>query len=495
MPRQALAWPVQKQPNVCTHTVDQALLSNGFEYVQTYVGPIIGHTTTDHARIFLRGNHGNHNNPVFAGLRYRRQGETTWSDGHFVQLHAHRDMSDVIVLTGLQATAATNIKQAGLSMQTRASPWERFRNRHCSGPRISIACAPCPRARCCVRLYRGFMPLSTDHRRHPEGARTGDRTFAGIQRIVDQADPPIRGLLMTGDQVYLDDLNIVAPDRTYKDILFKYRTVFSQPHIGKLMSGVPTYMILDDHEIEDNWPANKQLNDEILYANAMSAYQLYQASHSPAHELSSAGTLSRPLQQYWYTLAHGDIEWFVTDSRTERNLSPDDRRILDARQERSLLQWLVNSTARVKFIVTSVLFYPDSKRNDGDAWQAFPQQRLRLLESIRQHRIQNVIFVSGDVHGSMTSRLGHSEDADFEVHTIVSSPFFNSELLPYATASDFIFESPMVRSEKGDYRYELTSPVIGQDNFAHLQVTAQSVRVTFHDCDGRPLEVVEIPLR
>lgn len=53
----------------------------------------------------------------------------------------------------------------------------------------------------------------------------------------------------------------------------------------------------------------------------------------------------------------------------------------------------------------------------------------------------------------------------------------------------------MVRSEKGDYRYELTSPVIGQDNFAHLQVTAQSVRVTFHDCDGRPLEVVEIPLR
>ncbi|NHN70415.1 alkaline phosphatase D [Pseudomonas sp. NFACC32-1] len=460
------------------------------------VGPIIGHTTTDHARIFLRGNHGNHNNPVFAGLRYRRQGETTWSDGHFVQLHAHRDMSDVIVLTGLQADSRYQYQAGWFVHANPSQPLGTLQEPPLQWPQDIYCLRTLPRARDAAYAYIvgscRYLRITAGIPRAPE---RGDRTFAGIQRIVDQADPPIRGLLMTGDQVYLDDLNIVAPDRTYKDILFKYRTVFSQPHIGKLMSGVPTYMILDDHEIEDNWPANKQLNDEILYANAMSAYQLYQASHSPAHELSSAGTLSRPLQQYWYTLAHGDIEWFVTDSRTERNLSPDDRRILDARQERSLLQWLVNSTARVKFIVTSVLFYPDSKRNDGDAWQAFPQQRLRLLESIRQHRIQNVIFVSGDVHGSMTSRLGHSEDADFEVHTIVSSPFFNSELLPYATASDFIFESPMVRSEKGDYRYELTSPVIGQDNFAHLQVTAQSVRVTFHDCDGRPLEVVEIPLR
>lgn len=460
------------------------------------VGPIIGHTTTDHARIFLRGNHGNHNNPVFAGLRYRRQGETTWSDGHFVQLHAHRDMSDVIVLTGLQADSRYQYQAGWFVHANPSQPLGTLQEPPLQWPQAIYCLRTLPRARDAAYAYIvgscRYLRITAGIPRAPE---RGDRTFAGIQRIVDQADPPIRGLLMTGDQVYLDDLNIVAPDRTYKDILFKYRTVFSQPHIGKLMSGVPTYMILDDHEIEDNWPANKQLNDEILYANAMSAYQLYQASHSPAHELSSAGTLSRPLQQYWYTLAHGDIEWFVTDSRTERNLSPDDRRILDARQERSLLQWLVNSTARVKFIVTSVLFYPDSKRNDGDAWQAFPQQRRRLLESIRQHRIQNVIFVSGDVHGSMTSRLGHSEDADFEVHTIVSSPFFNSELLPYATASDFIFESPMVRSEKGDYRYELTSPVIGQDNFAHLQVTAQSVRVTFHDCDGRPLEVVEIPLR
>ncbi len=64
------------------------------------VGPIVGHTTTDHARIFLRGDHAN--NRVFAGIRHRRQGDTRWSKGHFVQLEAYRDMSDVIVLKDLQ---------------------------------------------------------------------------------------------------------------------------------------------------------------------------------------------------------------------------------------------------------------------------------------------------------------------------------------------------------------------------------------------------------
>jgi len=454
------------------------------------VGPIVGHTTTDHARIFLRGDKDT-GHPVFAGLRYRRQGDTNWTKEYFVQLHAYRDMSDVILLRDLQADTCYEYQAGWFSApQGAAQEWPRQWPASIHRLRTPTAEPGAPHAYIVgscryLRITAGV----------PSAPELGDRTFAGIQRVVDQANPPISAVLMTGDQVYLDDLNVFAPDRSYKDILFKYRTVFSQPHISRLMSAVPTYMILDDHEIEDNWPASKQRNDEILYANAMSAYGLYQASHSPAHDLSGDGTLSKPLKHYWYRFAHGDIEWFITDSRTRRNLSVDDRRILDDEQERSLLEWLVGSSARVKFIVTSVMFYPDRKRDDADAWQAFGQQRLRLLESIRLHGVKNVIFVSGDVHGSMTSRLRHSQDADFEVHTIVSSPFCNSELLPYATASDFIFDTPMARTENGDYHYELTSTVVSQDNFAHLHVAFQSLHVTFHNVDGYPLQRLEIPLR
>jgi alkaline phosphatase D len=261
------------------------------------------------------------------------------------------------------------------------------------------------------------------------------------------------------------------------------------------MASVPTYMILDDHEIEDNWPANKSNDDDYLYNNAIAAYELYQASHSPAHEFLTNWQPAQHRSRYWYQFSEGDLEWFVTDSRTRRNLSADDRRILDEEQEQALCNWLIHSPARVKFVVTSVMFYPDRKMLGDDAWKAFPEQRLRLLETIRTHRIKNVIFISGDVHGSLTSRLTHSEDPDFKVHTIVSSPLCNSKLLPYAKAGTFILDQALARTTAGDYRHELTSEVISQDNFAHLIVYREHIQVNYHDRDGNQLQSAYIKLR
>jgi alkaline phosphatase D len=261
------------------------------------------------------------------------------------------------------------------------------------------------------------------------------------------------------------------------------------------MSSVPTYMILDDHEIEDNWPVNESKSDAYLYKNAIAAYELYQASHSPAHELLSSGQINRKLEHYWYQFTEGDIEWFITDSRTRRNLSANDRRILDKEQEQALCKWLIHSPARVKFVVTSVMFYPDRKAHGDDAWRAFPEQRLRLLEIIRTHGIKNVIFVSGDVHGSLTSRLSHSEDPHFEVHTIVSSPLCNSKLLAYAKASTFILDKALARTTTGDYNHELTSKVVSEDNFAHIVVTEGEIHVTYRDRNGKPLQSATIALR
>ena len=329
----------------------------------------------------------------------------------------------------------------------------------------------------------------------PSRPQLGDQIFASIDKLAQSAEPPISALLMTGDQVYVDDLNIFAPDREYDEILKKYRAAFSQPHISKLMSGVPTYMILDDHEIEDNWPARRSKRDGFLYDNAIAAYELYQASHSPARERLADGKLARTLSRYWYQFSDGDIEWFVTDSRTRRDLSASDRRILDVEQEYALCKWLIHSPARVKFVVTSVMFFPDSKGNGDDAWKGFPVQRLRLLETIRTHRIKNVVFLSGDVHGSLTSRLTHSADPDFEVHTIVSSPLCNSKLLPYANKSTFILDQPLARTVAGDYRHELTGSVIDQDNFAHVRVDSAQIRVSYHDRDGNALQTVSLPLR
>ncbi|MDN3224238.1 alkaline phosphatase D family protein [Pseudomonas nunensis] len=459
------------------------------------VGPIIGHTTTNHVRIFLRGDIQD-DALVFAGIRYRRQGEERWSKGVFSKLSILRDMSDVIGLNQLYENTEYEYQAGWFSPMSPVHTVETVQELPLQWPREIYRF----RTRSSkAALPRSYIVGSCRYLRMTAGIASaphlGDRIFASITQLAEQAIPPISAMLMTGDQIYVDDLNRIAPDREYKEILNKYRAAFSQPNISKLMAGTPTYMILDDHEIEDNWPANKSKNDDYLYKNAIAAYELYQASHSPAHELLTDGQISRQAEQYWYQFTEGDIEWFVTDSRTRRNLSADDRRILDEEQEQALLKWLIHSPARVKFVVTSVMFYPDRKKLGDDAWKAFPEQRLRLLETIRTQGIHNVIFVSGDVHGSLTSRLTHSADRDFEVHTIVSSPLCNSKLLPYASESTFILDQPLARTATGEYRHALTSKVVSQDNFAHLVVEAEQVRVNYHDREGKLLQSISIPLR
>ncbi|PPA01797.1 phosphodiesterase [Pseudomonas sp. MWU12-2312b] len=458
------------------------------------VGPIIGHTTTNHVRIFLRADK-QKDAPVFAGIRYRRLGEEHWSTGVFAKLDSARDMSEVMTLNDLAADTDHEYQAGWFSPMSPVHTIETVQELPLQWPRQIHRF----RTRSSQQtLPRAYIVGSCRYLRITAGIASaphvGDRIFASISNLLEQAEPPVSAMLLTGDQIYVDDLNFVAPDRELKDILHKYRVAFSQPNIATLMSGLPTYMILDDHEIEDNWPANKNKSDELLYANAMKAYELYQASHSPAHELSSTGQINRELHKYWYQFTEGDIEWFVTDSRTRRNLSAADRRILDVEQEHALCTWLINSPARVKFVVTSVMFYPDCKRSDDDAWQAFPEQRLRLLETIRTQRIKNVIFVSGDVHGSLTSRLTHSEDPEFEVHTIVSSPLCNSKMLPYAKASTFILDQPLARTAAGDYQHELTGEVISQDNFAHVIVDTEQIQVRYHDRDGNLLQSTGIEL-
>jgi len=459
------------------------------------VGPIIGHTTTNHARIFLRGELQN-DALVFAGIRYRRTGEKLWSKGVFAKLSVLRDMSDVIALNDLVTDTDYEYQAGWFSPMSPVHTVETVQELPLQWPREIYRFRTQSSK---ISQPRAYIVGSCRYLRMTAGIASapqlGDRIFASINSLADSAEPPVSAMLMTGDQIYVDDLNLVAPDREYKDILKKYRTAFSQPHISKLMSGMPTYMILDDHEIEDNWPANKSNADDYLYKNAIAAYELYQASHSPTYELLANGQVSKRLEKYWYQFSEGDIGWFVTDSRTRRNLSANDRRILDEEQEQALLKWLINNPARVKFVVTSVMFYPDRKLHGDDAWKAFPEQRLRLLETIRTRGIKNVLFISGDVHGSLTSRLTHSEDPDFEVHTIVSSPLCNSKLLPYAKASTFILDQALARTAAGDYRHELTSEVISQDNFAHLIVEAEQVRVNYHDRDGKPLQSISIKFR
>ena len=457
------------------------------------VGPILGYTTPHHARIFLRGATST-DYPVFAGIRHRKRGEQLWSAGVYSKLNGEYDMSDTLVLDNLDADSPYEYQAGWFNTTQPDHTPETVAKIALEWPETVYTFKTASTERNRVRRYVvgscRYLRLTLGV---PSAPELGDAIFSAIQSLA--ARQPLDGLLMVGDQVYVDDLNIVAPDRDYPAIAHKYRSAFSQPHIRNLMSGTPTYMILDDHEIEDNWPANQSSADKALYQNALRAYEIYQCSHGPALERLPDGKINRKVSRYWYSFADGDSDWFVTDCRTQRILSGSDKRMLGVEQENALLKWLIQSPAKVKFIVSSVLAFPDLKNHGEDGWKAYSTQRTRILETIRSNKIKNVMFVSGDIHGSLTSQLRHSQDPDFVVHSIVSSPLCNSKMLPYAKADNLILDEPLATNTAGTYKASMTSRMISEDNFACLTLQADQLNVDFHDKKGRKIESVTIALR
>jgi alkaline phosphatase D len=99
-----------------------------------------------------------------------------------------------------------------------------------------------------------------------------------------------------------------------------------------------------------------------------------------------------------------------------------------------------------KFIVSSSVFAPNPigaregrQAKDGnrrqeakwkeasDSWPAFPTTRRELLQSIVDNQVQNVVFLSGDIHVSNVAALefsGTPEAAALKAFSITSSAFY-----------------------------------------------------------------------
>ena len=331
------------------------------------------------ARIWLRGEF--QKTPdgyrrCFGVVRFRAQGTPSFGKPTFVKLPPHFDMTGVCVLTKLQPettfeyqagwffaeTELTNLDDTqDLDWAEVQHPTLTFRTGSANPlqPR-SYAVGSC---RYLLRLFGGQF---FDER--------GDKAFRSILDQIDKNKRQIDAVIMAGDQIYADDLNIVSQDEAIDEFLTRYRGVFSQVNIRELMSRIPTYMILDDHEIEDNWPSKATQKDWLtLYPSAIHAYQIYQCSHSPLFPLDQNDRLTGTLDHFWYSFQDGCCDCFVMDSRTERRWSenPKQRRMISRNQMDALLAWLNDSSGHVKLVVTSVPFFPDPEADTDDKWAGF----------------------------------------------------------------------------------------------------------------------------
>ena len=468
------------------------------EILKPTVGPVVGHTTSQQCRIFLRSKKSDSQTPHFSVVRYRVRRSADWSEPVFNQLMPHNDMTAVMILDGLDDDTVYDYQAGWFSAETTLDNVALQSSGKLKWPSSNYVFKTATRD---PRAERNFIIGSCRYIHTLRGSGgvglwpdLGDQMFKVMFDKVTRKKMPIDAMFMVGDQIYADDLNLINPAAAQEDFFSRYRVAFSQDGIGKMMNNVPTYMILDDHEIEDNWPAKATPQDiELLYPAAITAYSIYQCSHSPLYDVRKSGDISGSVipKKFWYTVTNGVSDWFVMDVRTERKLHTTPPEMIGTVQMAALLDGLKTSQARVKFVVTPVMFYPDLKSDHGDSWKSFPEQRNQILDYIRLNKIQNVIFVSGDVHCSLVSKLTHSAEPDFSVHTIVSSPLYKIPFLAtyaYAHKSDFILNGPISIVDDGAYNSQFVSNVHSEDNFAYVSANEKEVQVQFFGKNGQALE-------
>jgi alkaline phosphatase D len=305
----------------------------------------------------------------------------------------------------------------------------------------------------------------------------------------------------SGDKAFRSILEQMTrdPDDHLDEFLARYRIAFGQPFIRRLMSRVPTYMILDDHEITDAWSMNMRPGREVLYAAAMSAYQSYQVVHGPAFDPSGPGDaeFARTPTRYWYKYDVGPARFFVLDTRNERyvSLAGADPQIISSVQMSALLQWLAESPPDApKFIVTSVPMFPDDRSEISDKWAGFPTQRRQLLEEIRGRGLRKVVFLSGDVHCSSWWELVCPSDPRFRVYSVISSPFFFPG--PRLGQGDRFDPAATIANPPHDFALGAHGPILGDDAFTRVSLDAGGtvMRVDVYDRKGGLLDGVVLPL-
>jgi alkaline phosphatase D len=104
----------------------------------------------------------------------------------------------------------------------------------------------------------------------------------------------------------------------------------------------------------------------------------------------------------WQNFRYAETEVFVLDLRSQRD--PDDQpdgrgnSMLGAEQKAWFLQRLAASTARWKFVVSSSVWNPHSKRTDS--WYQFATERHEIIDFIKRHHVGGVIVISGDLHSN-----------------------------------------------------------------------------------------------
>ena len=322
-----------------------------------------------------------------------------------------------------------------------------------------------------------------------------DRSLLALGDRLNEPNPPTL-LLLCGDQVYTDaTAGLFDPkmaDQKFR-IPHERRGQSRGPRAVTQRLDLTVEMMLDDHEIRDNWAPNDP-DPEILGSGktlmelGRSAYFRYERG------------LQKEPPHVWHTIEHNGLPFFLGDTRTEREartvLDWREKRIMDREQYTALCDWLKTDAYKdvPKFVLTPAALLPrrlqvanePARALHSEAWEGYPASMHALLKFICDNEIKGVVFLSGDDHLSnlVTATVTRSDgDRPCTLHSVHSSALY----APYPVANgvpedfkgdeSFCFPDPDASQERS-YCCEVRTHFARGDGFAVL--TARSDRLGWH---------------
>ncbi len=284
--------------------------------------------------------------------------------------------------------------------------------------------------------YRGYADLLSRIEANAIGAENGKitPTFA----------------VLTGDQIYAD-ATAGLYDPTIREGRFElpYEKWLQFPPVRGVLRQIPSYMLLDDHEIVDNWePIQNDAYNQALRDEGNRSYRKYQQGMVDLRE---------------YGFAENGHSFVLFDTRTGRQSRGAAGELAGRINEQKQVDGHADNvyggqSDRPTYVVSPAMLLPrhrraiswDSVSNSAyaDSWDGYPVSLFGVLAWIVEDQRDNIVFLSGDEHVASCSRItvsranGEGARCFYSIHAapaFAPYPFANSRPDLHMDAEEIFF--------------------------------------------------------
>jgi phosphodiesterase/alkaline phosphatase D-like protein len=287
-------------------------------------------------------------------------------------------------------------------------------------------------------------------------AATGDvrGDLAPYPSVANMPDRDLDFFVHLGDSVYADIASPAVPKaaQSAEEFLLKYDETLASyaglNTLAALRASTVTFATIDDHEVVNNFaggaPANSNrffaeetglINETRLYRAGLDAFLAYQPLAIERYGADAAASMAGRPQLYRYRTFGLDAALFVLDMRSFRDAAlprvtnmddaatiaqfeqmsfDNSRTMLGATQIMDLQRDLLDAQARGitwKFIVVPDPMQYLDMTAAADRWQGYAAERTALLYFLVEAGIENVVFITADIHGTVVNNLRYQEEA------------------------------------------------------------------------------------